>query len=117
MKRLGEKLWSWRCSAYGGEWDEGRPQVCQRSLQSAVVIVWDGDAVQLAVLVQLALVGVAAQPVVLQGFLSTLNGAELLQENMAVVASHMEPKKKERCAGHVAPTCSSRTCRAPDLML
>lgn len=44
MKRLGEKLWSVWCYASRGEWDEGRAQVGQRSLQK-VVIVWDGDAV------------------------------------------------------------------------
>lgn len=63
-------------------------------LQRVVVIVWDGDAVQLAVLVQLALVGVAAQPVLLQGFLSALDGVELLQENMAVVVLHMSLKRE-----------------------
>lgn len=97
---------------YGGQWDEGRTQVCQRSLQRVVVIVWDGDAVQLRVPVEFTLVCVDAQPVLLQDFLQAVEEQELLQGNMTkVVTSNL--REKEKSAGKAPPTCCSRTCTAP----
>lgn len=45
-------------------------------------------------LVQLALVDVAAQPVLLQGFLCPLEGVELLQEKVSIVVSHMKLERE-----------------------